>query len=69
MIQFHLMDFDYIWQVLHFPDHIVRVKAIELFKSLKLLNKKEVRLFLYPVYKDEIDRELKNEFEKIVWQR
>ena len=63
------MDFDYIWQVLHFPDHIVRVKAIELFKSLKLLNKKEVRLFLYPVYKDEIDRELKNEFEKIVWQR
>ena len=69
MIQFHLMDFDYIWQVLHFPDHIVRVKAIELFKSLKLLNKKEVRLFLYSVYKDEIDRELKNEFEKIVWQR
>ena len=69
MIQFHLMDYDYIWQVLHFPDHIVRVKVIELFKSLKLLNKKEVRLFLYPVYKDEMDRKLKNEFEKIVWQR
>lgn len=63
------MDYDYIWQVLHFPDHIVRVKVIELLKSLKLLNKKEVRLFLYPVYKDEMDRELKNEFEKIVWQR
>ena len=69
MIQFHLMDYDYIWQVLHFPDHIVRVKVIELLKSLNLLNKKEVRLFLYPVYKDEMDRELKNEFEKIVWQR
>ena len=69
MIQFHLMDYNYIWQLLHFPDHIVRVKVIELLKSLNLLNKKEVRLFLYPVYKDEMDRELKNEFEKIVWQR
>ena len=69
MIQFHLMDYDYIWQLLHFPDHIVRVKVIELLKSLNLLNKKKVRLFLYPVYKDEMDRELKNEFEKIVWQR
>jgi hypothetical protein len=55
--------------VLHFPDHLVRLKVIELLKTLNLLNKKEVRLFLYPVYKDEMDRELKNEFEKIVWQR
>lgn len=69
MIEFHLIDYDYIWQVLHFPDHLVRLKVIELFKSLKLLSKKEVRLFLYPVYKDEMDRELKDEFEKIVWQR
>ena len=69
MIEFQLIDYDYIWQVLHFPDHLVRLKVIELLKTLNLLNKKEVRLFLYPVYKDEMDRELKNEFEKIVWQR
>ena len=69
MIEFQLIDYDYIWQVLHFPDHLVRLKVIELLKTLKLLSKKEVRLFLYPVYKDEMDRELKDEFEKIVWQR
>ena len=55
--------------MLHFPDHLVRLKVIELLKTLNLLSKKEVRLFLYPVYKDEMDRELKDEFEKIVWQR